>query len=613
MFLLLQPTHRLVIRYHPEIGHLYAPHLRARIPDETGGHVIATNSEGFRAHTEFERRRKDRPRILFFGDSFTAGDGCGNDDAYPAIVGEMLGVETYNYGIPGTGTDQHLLILERLARDVEADMIVLGVYVENIERIKVAYRESLDRGSGRRVLVPKPYFTLEGNDLVLHQMPVPRERPFAEEIEEGRFQSTQPISNPLRDWIYEPLARYRQSPVLRAARALVRERMPWLMPAILRRTGFQPHEDYRSAESSGWRLMRALVTRFCERAAPLPVLIVPIPTRYFYHDGIEPLYQPLFEEAARAVDRGAGRVHVADATTPLRNLPWADKQRLPFVHDLHFTPFGQRHLARIIADEITRRGLIRATPAPHPSTTSKAPKRARYVLTISVSDGGSAACLARDGEVIAAAREEAFSRMIGDTSFPRLAINYCLEEAGIEPADVDAESIVEHPIDEVLSTMASDSALGPAFDSPEIDALLDTHSRPHRVVDPAEAAADLLIAGKRVGRLAGRMEIDPHAVGTRAVLSTRAIVSPARPLNPAGDPAHRDILDAVSARAPRLTIFAAPLAPPGEPVACTPEDAFRALVAGEIDALLLGDRLLLREEQPSSRLTWAEPSPTFAD
>src|SRR5262249_1100942 len=145
MFLLGQSTHRMVIQHHSQIGHLYVPSLRARIPNENGGYYVVTNSEGFRSDIEFHKERNDRPPILFFGDSYTAGDGCSNNERFSELVGEALDAEVYNYGLSGSGTDQHLLIFEHFARDVKADLIILCVSVENIERIKVGYREAIDR------------------------------------------------------------------------------------------------------------------------------------------------------------------------------------------------------------------------------------------------------------------------------------------------------------------------------------------------------------------------------------------------------------------------------------------------------------------------------------
>ena len=48
------------------------------------------------------------------------------------------------------------------------------------------------------------------------------------------------------------------------------------------------------------------------------------------------------------------------------------------------------------------------------------------VLGISAFEGPSAACLVRDGRVLAAAREDRFTRLLHDSGFPSDAIAYCL-------------------------------------------------------------------------------------------------------------------------------------------------------------------------------------------
>ena len=54
------------------------------------------------------------------------------------------------------------------------------------------------------------------------------------------------------------------------------------------------------------------------------------------------------------------------------------------------------------------------------------------VLGISAFYHDSAAALVRDGEIIAAAQEERFTRKKHDPSFPANAIRYCLREAGVD-------------------------------------------------------------------------------------------------------------------------------------------------------------------------------------
>ncbi len=60
-----------------------------------------------------------------------------------------------------------------------------------------------------------------------------------------------------------------------------------------------------------------------------------------------------------------------------------------------------------------------------------------YVLGINAFHGDSAACLIRDGEIVAAAEEERFRRVKHWAGFPSEAIRYCLAEAGIGLADVE--------------------------------------------------------------------------------------------------------------------------------------------------------------------------------
>jgi carbamoyltransferase len=68
------------------------------------------------------------------------------------------------------------------------------------------------------------------------------------------------------------------------------------------------------------------------------------------------------------------------------------------------------------------------------------------VLGLSAFYHDSAAALVQSGKIVAAAHEERFSRIRHDPSFPRQAINYCLEEAFIEPSALDAVVFYDSPI-----------------------------------------------------------------------------------------------------------------------------------------------------------------------
>jgi carbamoyltransferase len=253
----------MVIRYDSEIGHRYVPEINARIPNELGGYYVRTNAEGFRSDVEFVRERRDGSRIVFLGDSVTAGDCVSNEERFSDLVGKALGAEIYNYALSGSGTDQQLLIYERHAREVEADLIVVPIFIENIERIKVGHRETILGSTGDRVMVPKPYFLLDDEgELDLRHVPVPLERPVAPAEPAASRGATS--SFPQRT-----LWRMRQSERL--------GRMRWLGSRFgdvrswaLRLADFQPYPDYSDPESQGWQLMQAILQRLFEASGPIP-------------------------------------------------------------------------------------------------------------------------------------------------------------------------------------------------------------------------------------------------------------------------------------------------------------------------------------------------------
>jgi len=68
------------------------------------------------------------------------------------------------------------------------------------------------------------------------------------------------------------------------------------------------------------------------------------------------------------------------------------------------------------------------------------------ILGISAFYHDSAACLIEDGEIIAAAQEERFSRVKHDPRFPVNAMSYCLDEVGIESHELDIVAYYDKPL-----------------------------------------------------------------------------------------------------------------------------------------------------------------------
>ena len=77
------------------------------------------------------------------------------------------------------------------------------------------------------------------------------------------------------------------------------------------------------------------------------------------------------------------------------------------------------------------------------------------ILGLSCFYHDSAACLLKDGEIIAAAHEERFTRKKHDSAYPQNAISFCLAYAGITSKDLDMVAYYEKPFikfDRILST-----------------------------------------------------------------------------------------------------------------------------------------------------------------
>jgi carbamoyltransferase len=85
-----------------------------------------------------------------------------------------------------------------------------------------------------------------------------------------------------------------------------------------------------------------------------------------------------------------------------------------------------------------------------------------HILGISAFYHDSAACLVRDGEIVAAAQEERFTRKKHDPSFPDLAVQYCLREAKISIENIDYVVFYEKPLRKFERLLETYLAYAPA-------------------------------------------------------------------------------------------------------------------------------------------------------
>lgn len=314
---------RSVTQHHPIIGYTFIPGIKARVilPNENAGYLIRANAHGFRCDYEFvPEKQRGRVRALLFGDSFTAGDGVANHQRYgDQLESKVPTLEVYNFGLPGTGTDQHYLAYQEYAGNIEHDVLILGVTVENIGRVGSRFRPYINE-RGETVIYAKPYYLLEEGGLVLKNVPVAKDPISRSQMSADEARHV--------DWGL-PFSTLRKF----ARKIGVRD----LAQKI---THFQPVPDYHSPDNSKWQLMRAIFEEWI-RASRVPVILMPIPLFPFIEGTSDPSpYRARFGELAAAT----GCV-LHDPLMDFQKYPPAERRGFRFDKDVHLTPAGHAALA----------------------------------------------------------------------------------------------------------------------------------------------------------------------------------------------------------------------------------------------------------------------------
>jgi hypothetical protein len=123
-----RPGYEFVYRYDPDLGWAPVPNASAEF---TGSRTVGVrnNSIGLR---DIEHDRGGSPRILFIGDSFTWGFDVETKDRFTEILRQkMPQADIVNAGVPGYGTDQEYLLLEKLWDVIKPDVVVLMYCSDN--------------------------------------------------------------------------------------------------------------------------------------------------------------------------------------------------------------------------------------------------------------------------------------------------------------------------------------------------------------------------------------------------------------------------------------------------------------------------------------------------
>lgn len=155
--------------YDPILGHALVPGARGAQFLSVGPDVpIRVDDRGFRAPVD-DRPESHRPLVLSLGCSFTFGVACRAEDAYPYLVGQMLGGSSINAGVPSYGLQQMLIRARDLVPRYRPDYVIVQLSPWLVQRAQTPFAPTYSgklacpfftSKNGRVEISPPPFRTL---------------------------------------------------------------------------------------------------------------------------------------------------------------------------------------------------------------------------------------------------------------------------------------------------------------------------------------------------------------------------------------------------------------------------------------------------------------------
>lgn len=235
----------------------------------------------------------------------------------------------------------------------------------------------------------------------------------------------------------------------------------------------------------------------------------------------------------------------------------------------------------------------------------------KNVIAFTAFSQDAACCLIRNGVILAAAREERFTRIRHDRSMPQNALIYCLEAGDITLLDIDLmeccgnSSRMEDearefwgytgPIEKKKAMPDIQGYMGKAYTDRYIKHLLDDTGFTYSFYEDSSVivrnTASVLAQGFITGWYQGRMEFN-QACGNRAILKKpcNAVKSswPFQPLFLSQNPLFNELVAEFNRLTGYSYLLQASLNMPGEPLAESPEHAVECFINSNLDFLVMG-------------------------
>lgn len=320
------------IRYHPQLGWSLSPGWSGQHKHYDYEASYQIGPDGFRSQPAKDQLEPDSRRIAVIGDSFTFGLGVEDDETFAALLNLGTDELFVNYGVPGTSTDQHLLLLNQILERRYHDEVLLVVYLPNdVLDNTLQYPLQAEQA--------KPRFLLDGNELILDNVPVPRV------AKPARLRSTTMGSIVLNGLENEAgfLERSQLGRLLQSGLGIGSFEMTELQPVLSQ--NLSPALLLFSA------LLDASVNVTNEQQSELTLVLLPGRDALLNQDGVSHHFQEYLRQEIITMADSRG-VSVIDLMTELATQPRGNLADFYFPNDGHLTPAGHEFVADVLASDL---------------------------------------------------------------------------------------------------------------------------------------------------------------------------------------------------------------------------------------------------------------------
>lgn len=335
---------------------------------------VRVNREGFRGPEVNLVKSPGTFRIFSLGDSFTFGLGVENDETYPALLEVELNqgtkngqrYEVINGGVPGYNLAHYYLVLKHRVLRYNPDLVVVGILPWN--DWDLAKQEWGNKRNGLPGLLREDLFVDAEGRVRLKGADVLRVRSsrfnFLPDVVKGFLREYSHFYHFLGERLYrlrKNLSRFSGLDFWsKASAAELTEdalRIQGLSPEAIRE---KLQEQNRQNWLKGLALLEAMLQLTKDRSIPLAVVLIP-----HLYESHQPYLTPQFTHWVGRPGQNTGNLllrWLQERKIPYLNLVRIldryDEKRLYLRYDKHFSPLGNRVLARTLVRFLSSNALL---------------------------------------------------------------------------------------------------------------------------------------------------------------------------------------------------------------------------------------------------------------